>query len=83
MQRHRLIMSVLMMRAQIGVQKSTGKIRGNWGRQKGVFLEGSAERAKMGEWVGARRRAWSEKIFHGHGFGVLEWNGLNFKRTNF
>ena len=38
--RHRLIMSGLMMRAQIGVQKSTGKIRGNWGCQKGVFLEG-------------------------------------------
>ncbi len=32
------IMSGLMIRAQKGVQKSTGKIRGNLGRQKrGVF----------------------------------------------
>ncbi len=37
------------MRAQIGVQKSTGKIRGNWGRQKGVFFEGSAEEGKFGQ----------------------------------
>ena len=46
--RHRLIMRGLMMRAQIGVQKSTGKIRGNWGCQKGVFLKGSAEEGKNG-----------------------------------
>ncbi len=37
------------MRAQIGVQKSTGKIRGNWGRQKGVFLE------DLGEWGKGRQ----------------------------
>ena len=37
------------MRAQIGVQKSTGKIRGNWmGQKRGVF-EGSAEEGKNGE----------------------------------
>ena len=31
--------------------------------EKVVFLERSAEEGKMGERVGARRRAWSEKIF--------------------
>lgn len=58
------IMSGLMMRAQIGVQKSTGKIRGNWGCQKGVFLEGLRRRGKMGQRSGARGWACSEKIFH-------------------
>ena len=48
MRRHRLIMSGLMMRVQIGVQKSTGKIRGNWGCQKGVFL-GTGKTAGKGQ----------------------------------
>ncbi len=71
------IMSGLMMRAQIGVQKSTGKIRGNWGCQKGVFLRGRRRRAKTEERAGARRRAWSEKIFMNVEFGV-RGSGTNF-----
>ena len=39
-----------MMRAQIGVQKSTGKIRGNWGVKKGVFggVGGEGKNGGMG-----------------------------------
>ena len=37
----------LMMRAQIGVQKSTEKIRGNWGAKKGCFWRGRREGIKQ------------------------------------
>ncbi len=81
MRRHRLIMSGLMMRAQIGVQKSTGKIRGNWGVKKGCF-EGSAEEGKMGERVGAGDGRDVKKFL---GTSVAWWSGTDsiLRQTNF
>jgi hypothetical protein len=75
-------MSGLMMRAQIGVQKSTGKIRGNWGCQKGVFLRGRRRRAKMGKRVGARDGRDVKKFLD---TSVAWWSGTDsiLRQTNF
>ncbi len=75
-------MSGLMMRAQIGVQKSTGKIRGNWGCQKGVFLEGRRDAGKWDNGVEQGGAQWSEKIFKRQA-----WRGgvgrINFQEIKF
>ncbi len=72
------IMSGLMMRAQIGVQKSTGKIRGNWRAKKGCFWR-----------VGGDVEKWDNGVEQGDGdgvkkflrdrHGVAEWDGLIFQ----
>jgi hypothetical protein len=80
--RHRLIMSELMMRAQIGVQKSTRKwvILGT--RKKWCFWRGRRKRGKWGNGL-EQGDGHGVKKFLGDKHGVVEWDGFKFMSNKF